>query len=100
MSECEHILYNWNLVYQCRECGEIVPEEIAQPRDIEHASLTEENAALKRITSEFGGYRVVELLKIIALDYRMPKAAAAKIVRDARSNWLIDFANALPKEQE
>ena len=41
MSECEHVPYNWNLVYQCRECGEIVPEEIAQPRDIELASLTE-----------------------------------------------------------
>jgi len=41
MSECEHMPYNWNLVYQCRECGEIVPEEIAQPRDIELTSLTE-----------------------------------------------------------
>ena len=48
MIECEHILYNWNLVYQCRECGEIVPEEIAQPRDIEHASLTEKVERLEK----------------------------------------------------
>ena len=73
LSECEHTPHNWNLVYQCRGCGEIVPEEIAAKhesqleadkerlleqlvageelyisRGIELVQLEAENAALKR----------------------------------------------------
>ena len=28
--QCNHAAHNWNLVYQCRNCNEIVPEEIAE----------------------------------------------------------------------
>ena len=62
--------------------------------------VQDENDALKRITGEFGGYKVAELLKIIALDYRMPKSASASIVRRARSSWLMDFADALLTAEE
>ena len=55
--------------------------------------LEGENAALKSMTREFGGYRVSELLKVIADDYRNPRAA--DIVKDARRTWVIDFADAL-----
>ena len=27
---CNHVAHNWNVVYQCRGCNEIVPEEIAE----------------------------------------------------------------------
>ena len=27
---CNHAAHNWNVVYQCRNCNEIVPEEIAE----------------------------------------------------------------------
>ena len=30
MTLCEHLPYNWDLVYQCRGCGDLVPEEMAQ----------------------------------------------------------------------
>ena len=31
MSEqCNHSAHNWNVVYQCRGCNEIVPEKIAK----------------------------------------------------------------------
>ena len=31
MSEqCSHTAHNWNVVYQCRNCNEIVPEEIVR----------------------------------------------------------------------
>ena len=55
--------------------------------------LEEENAELKRVTKLFHGYEVPELFKVIADDYRNPRAA--DIVRDARCMWLIDFADAL-----
>jgi len=28
--KCQHVGHNWNAVYQCRGCGEIVPEKQAQ----------------------------------------------------------------------
>ncbi len=28
--QCNHAAHNWNVVYQCRNCNEIVPEEIAE----------------------------------------------------------------------
>lgn len=27
---CNHAAHNWNAVYQCRGCGEIVPEDVVQ----------------------------------------------------------------------
>ena len=56
-------------------------------------TISAENATLKRVTKLFHGYEVPELLKVIADDYRNPRAA--DIVRDARCMWLIDFADAL-----
>ncbi len=51
MSECEHTPHNWDLVYQCRGCGEIVPEEMAQKHDAAIATkitqLEAENDGLK-----------------------------------------------------
>jgi hypothetical protein len=29
---CVHSAFNWDLVYQCRGCGEIVPEEMSEDK--------------------------------------------------------------------
>ena len=59
------------------------------------AKLEEENGAFKRVTGEFGGYEVSKLLKVIAEDYRSYTRPSSHIVMEARSMWLIDFADAL-----
>ena len=61
----------------------------------EVAQLEVENTTLKRITSEFGGHKVSELLRVIADDYTSYARPSAHIVMEARSMWLIDFADAL-----
>ena len=66
----------------------------------EVAQLEVENTMLKRITSEFGGYKVSELLKVIADDYISCARPSAHIVMKARSMWLIDFADALLTAEE
>ena len=43
--QCKHTAYNWDLVYRCRGCDEIIPEEIAVKHDNQ---LEEENEALRK----------------------------------------------------
>ena len=47
---CNHAAHNWNVVYQCRNCNEIVPEEIAEGYLVQ---LEAENEALREYIEAF-----------------------------------------------
>ena len=83
MSECKHTPYNWDLVYQCKGCSEIVPAGIAEKHEnqleehrdqllIDNWEIAQENAKLKRALHELAQF-----------DYRLGIDAMRKFAFDA-----------------